>query len=439
MSARSHPLRWVPPLAVGLCTATAAEVAVALLLYNGPGFMRSLTAVLSIEAAAMGLGVWGAGGDEGDPQELLRRRWFFCMVAFLVATVFTASWGLVDALAGTALGQGLGLALLAALPLYGAGGVLGAMAAAAGRGAGGGVESVGGPALVGAALGFAATGAALPQVLTPASLFLVCLVLLSAGGLVYGSVLDARPRVHVRARASGGLGEVRVEDRAMAARGGVVRVLLEGGHVRRWMPLGAGGADPWDVAAFGALVGPDQEGAAVLLVGGGASLLPRRAMAERPLLRVDVVERSPETAELAREYLEAGPPPGVDGRASVRVGNLDDLIAGLGGRYLLVAVDAGALAPQGGVAALSAAAREALMRSVGHGGHLVIGPRAPEGGGWPFPTDWSVGRYVREVDEGLEGMGEDLPVREDVLVAVPPHGALPEALGPFLRLDVGEP
>lgn len=189
---RLRRLGWVPPLAVGLCAATAAEVAVALLLYEGPGFMRSLTAVLSVEATALGLGVWVAHSGSADPEEELRRRWLFCLVTFLLATLFAGSWSLVAGLGGTPLGQGLGLALMAALPLYGAGGVLGSLESAARAFAGAEGGSVGGPALVGAAVGFAGTGAALPKVVTPASLLLVCLVVLSGSALVYGLVREAQ-------------------------------------------------------------------------------------------------------------------------------------------------------------------------------------------------------------------------------------------------------
>lgn len=438
MSGRRHPLRWVPPLSVGLCTATAAEVAVALLLYNGPGFMRSLTVVLAIEAGSLGLGIWGVRADRGDPHEALRLRWLFCLGAFLLASVYTASWSLLEALGGSALGQGLGLAFTAALPLYAAGGVLGAMAHAArseGEGEGGGV---GGPALVGASVGFAATGAALPQVLTPASLFLVCLVLLSAGGLVYGSVLDARLRVLVRGRAPGRLGEVRVEDR-LGVSGGLVRLLLEGVHLRRWKALSGDAPEPWDVAALHALVERGREDAAILLVGGGASALPRRALAEGPGLRVTVAERSPEVVALGEEFLEAGFPPGADGRGALETGNLEDVLAGVAGPFALVAVDAAGLAPQGGVGALSLRAREALLRSVGEGGYLAFGPLLPERGEWSFPEGWEVGLYARTVARALEGMGGDLPERECILLGAPPGAALPPALGSFSRIEEGQP
>ena len=45
MSARLRRLGWIPPLLVGASTAIAAEVALGMLLYAGPGLERSLTTV----------------------------------------------------------------------------------------------------------------------------------------------------------------------------------------------------------------------------------------------------------------------------------------------------------------------------------------------------------------------------------------------------------
>jgi len=188
---RPHPLRWAPPFLVGVAAATAAEVALGLLLYDGPGLMRSLTTVLVVEAMALAVGLWGAPGHDDDVVESLRRRWLFCTVIYLVATLFSASWSLVEGLGGGALGQGLGLAALGALPLYGCGSVLAGMTAVDARSPGPS-DALGGPTALGAALGFLGTGMGLPRLLTPASLFLTCLVLLSAAGLIYGSVLDRK-------------------------------------------------------------------------------------------------------------------------------------------------------------------------------------------------------------------------------------------------------
>lgn len=428
-----HPFRWLPPFLVGVCTATAAEVAVGLLLYGGPGLMRSLTTILAVEAGALGVGFLTAPGVRPDLLDALRRRWLLTLVAFLVATLFSAFWSVVDLVGGSALGQGLGLGFLAAFPMYAAGSLLGAMSAAVpGESGEGGGSGVGGAAALGAGLGFAATGASLPQVFTPASLLLMCLVLLSAGGLVYGSVLDTRLRIHVRARRSSGLGDVRVEDRHLLSRDHAARLLMEGGHVRRWTTLGEDAPDPWDLEAYRTFAEAAGGGPSVLLIGGGASSLPRRALWESPGARVDVVERSYPVLELAREHLETGLHADADGRLGIWVGNPEDALGALHGPYRLVLLDTGALAPQGGVPSLSARGRELVMGSVEAGGVVVLGPRPPEAGSWAFPEGWSVRRYRRRHPELARGLGITAEP-EEVLVAGSPSGDLawPEAVGSF--------
>lgn len=433
MSSSRAP-RWLPPFIVGVCAATAAEVAVGLLLYGGPGLVRSLTAVLAVEAAALGVGLWTSPGARPDIVEALRRRWLFCLAAFLVATLFSAFWSVVEALGGTALGQGLGLAFLAALPLYAVGGVVGAMGGVADADPGGRARMVGGPAALGAALGFAVTGTALPQMFTPASLLLICLMLLSLGGMLYGSILEAQVRVHVRARRPSGLGEVRVEDRHLLSLDRAARALLEGDHVRRWTILGGPSEEPWDVSVFNAIMGPADASASVLLVGGGASALPRSALRERPSLRVEVLERSPSVVELGREHLEAGPQNGADGRMELRVGNLEDVVASPSGPFDLVMLDTAALEPQGGLPSLSSRLRASVVDCVSPQGFLVLGPFDPPAGSWAFPEGWSQGRYTRRVPSGIEGLGLRVPAEEVLWVGSPSTVALPEVLGAFARV-----
>lgn len=435
MTHSPHPLRWLPPFLVGVCAATAAEVAVGLLLYGGPGLMRSLTTVLSVEAGALGVGFFTAPTVRPDLVDALRRRWLFTLVAFLVATLFSAFWSVVELVGGSSLGQGLGLALLAALPLYASGALLGAMGTVADGDPGRRSRDVGGPAALGAALGFAATGASFPQVFTPASLLLMCLVLLSAGGLVYGSVLDTRLRVHVRARRPSPLGDVRVEDRHLLSRDQAARILLEGDHVRRWLPLGDDAGDGWDVEVFLGLVDGGSGQGSVLLVGGGASSLPRAILREHPGFQVDVVERSHPVVELGREHLDTGLGEGADPRLDLRVGNPEDATAQLPGPHHVVMVDTAALAPQGGAAALSSRHRRDLATGVHAEGALVLGPLPIVAGGWAFPEGWSHGRYVRRLPEGLGGLGVCLALDQEILVGSPDAGRVwPDALGPFRRV-----
>ncbi|GMV04983.1 MAG: hypothetical protein AMXMBFR53_12630 [Gemmatimonadota bacterium] len=440
MTSSPHPFRWLPPFLVGVSAATAAEVAVGLLLYGGPGLMRSLTAVLAVEAGALGVGFLTAPGPRPDLVDALRRRWLFTLVAFLLATLFSAFWSVVELVGGTALGQGLGLGFLAALPLYAAGSLLGAMGTLAQTAPDGSGAGVGGAAALGAALGFGATGASLPQVFTPASLLLMCLVLLSAGGLVYGSVLDTRLRIHVRARRPSGLGDVRVEDRHLLSRDHAARVLMEGDFVRRWVMLGEEAGDAWDLAAYRALLDVGSPGASVLYVGGGGSPLPRTALWEHPDVRVDVVERSHPVVELGREHMETGLYGGPDGRLGIWIGNAEDALGSLEGRYALVLVDTCALAPQGGVSSMSHRHRAVVLERVAEGGVLVLGPASPESGSWDFPEGWSTCRYARPVPDGVGGLGIPLPESEVILVGSPaPHRTWPEALGGFRRAEAAVP
>lgn len=189
MRDRAHPLAWAPPLLVGASAAIAAEVAIGILLYAGPGFLRSLTTILAVEGASLSLGLRGVPPLDRDLIERMRRRWLFCLASFLVAATFGTVWSLVPDLGEGRLGQGLGLALLAALPLYACGAVLGGMGSVSASAPARGTRGPGAAAALGAALGFVITGGLLPRAPIPASLLVACLVLLSAGGMLYGVVL----------------------------------------------------------------------------------------------------------------------------------------------------------------------------------------------------------------------------------------------------------
>jgi hypothetical protein len=192
MSEREHPLDWVAPLLVGAAAAVAAEVAMGMLIYAGDGFLRSLTTVLAVECVALGVGLWSAPAPHPELVDRLRRRWMLCLFAFIGASAFGVLWSVVSIIGSGAVGQGLGLTLLAALPLFASGAVLGGMGSVARSGVAGRMREPGASAALGASLGFVLTGLLLPRVPIPASLLVGCLVLLSAGGLVYGVVLGAQ-------------------------------------------------------------------------------------------------------------------------------------------------------------------------------------------------------------------------------------------------------
>ena len=430
MTRRAPRLEWVPPLLIGVSAAVIAEVSMSMLLYGGPGFVRSLTTVLAVQGLAFAGGLWSRPSADRDLVDRLRRRWLLCLGAFVVAAVFGTGWSVFPALSEGGLGQGAGLALLAALPLYAAGGVLGGMSVLAATDAGERLAAPGAAAAAGAALGFVLTGLALPRVPRPASLILVALVLLSLGGMVYGGVLAFRTEVRELGRRPGRGTEVSVEERRRSASDLAVRELREGGTVRRWIPLGRAEPVPWDVAVLrgtGVLRAMSEEPAdpgesdegpdrprRVLLVGGGASPAVRAFVEGASEGTVDVVERTAAVVELGRDHFDTGLSVGRNGRSAVAVGNLDDAIAACDGSYDLVVVDSTALEPIGGVAGLSTMARRRLPALVRPGGVLAWGPEA-DGLGFPAPGGgWESRRYRRRVRVGDEEALESVAlVRRD--------------------------
>ena len=325
MSTRSRRAEWLPPLLVGVACATAAEIAVGVLLYAGAGLMRSLSTVLVVEASALAIGLWSAPGPGPDLVSRLRRRWVLCLVSFLAAAFYGTSWSVLRELGDTAVGQGFGLML--------------------------------------------------PRSPVPSYLLIGCVALLSVAGMVYGVVLGARSHIEVKANRSASAFPVRVEDRRLSEDGLVWRFLLEGELVRRAISLsGENAVVPWDIAVGRGLMPPLEASWRVLVVGGGASSLPRMVVLEHPTGSVDVLERVGAVVELGREHFETGLGVGRTERSSVAVGNLDDLVEGLSGSYDLVVVDGAALASLGGAGGLSRRAKSALGQRVSAGGVLVWGP-----------------------------------------------------------------
>ena len=401
----------------GAAAAVAAEVSMSLLLYAGPGLARSLTTVLTVQAAALSAGLWSAPvSSRPDLLEAVRRRWLLCLGAFVLATLYSAFWSVLEPVGGKALGQGMGLGLMAALPLYACGTVLGGMGSVAVVGGVAGVRSIGGAAFTGALLAFAATGVALPRALAPASLFLGCLILLSAAGLIWGGMLDRQLRVEVKVKRPSPWGEVRVEDRRLPAEEQSARVLVEGDHVRRWISTESTAVVPWDVSVLRGWASAEERSGRVLLVGGGASQLPVAAVRDFPGISVDVLERNPAVVELARDHLETGSS-GESERLRLYTGNLEDLLEGLEpGGYDLVIVDGMSLGPLGGVRGVARGAYATLHGLVSGAGALAIGPM---GSSRPLPSGWASATLRRTLGYPAGGLELEWPEEEQVLVAFP--------------------
>ena len=374
-SRRSPRLEWVPPLLVGASAAIAAEVALSLLLYGGPGLVRSLTTVLGVEGFSFAAGLWSAPGPGRDVIDRVRRRWILGLVVFLVAATYGSAWTFIPLLGEGWMGQSAGLVIMGAAPLYAAGSVLGGMTSAAVTDEGGRLSGPGAAAAAGAALGFVLTGFMLPRVPMPGTMLVGCLVFLSVAGMIYGSVLGSRTEVFIEARRPSPNGEVRVQERRLES-DGVARVeLFEGDVLRRSKDLAGGASDlPWDVAAVRAVMPSLESPWRVLFLGGGASSAPRSTVEEYPTAEVEVAERTAAVVELGREYFGTELSVGSVERQAVAVGNLDDLIASVRTTYDLIVVDLDALAPIGGLRGLSRATLWRTVDAVGPAGVVAFGP-----------------------------------------------------------------
>jgi hypothetical protein len=398
----------------------AAEVSVGLLLYAGPGLVQSLTTILTVQAAALSLGLWTApAGDREDLPEAVRRRWLLSLGAFALAALYSGFWSVLEPAGSAAVGQGLGLAFMGAFPLYAIGTALGGMAGVAARHDQLRDQRVGASAFMGAVLGFAVTGFALPRALAPASLFLGSLVLLSAGGLIWGGSMDRLVRTRARARRLTPWGSVRVEDRLLPDTDAALRVLWEGAHVRRWLTPQADALTPWDLLVFRKWAHAGAGDGRVLVVGGGASVLPGAAAREFPAVVVDVLEGNPAVVEMANQHMHGdGDPPSQ--ATEVTAGPLLDGLEAAGAGYDLVVVDTLALGHMGGVEGSSQRFRSAIKAVVAPEGALAVGPA---GGLELVPPMWTTRRMIRTVDVPFQELGLPLEPREEILVSSPAGGA----------------
>lgn len=405
-------LEWVPPLLVGASAAVAAEVALSLLLYGGPGLVRSLTTVLGVQGFAFAAGLWSAPGPGRDLVDRVRRRWILGLVVFLVAATYGSAWTFIPLLGEGRLGQSAGLVIMGAAPLYAAGAVLGGMTSAAVTDEGGRLSGPGAAAAAGASLGFVLTGFMLPRVPMPGMMLVGCLVLLSVAGMVYGAVLGSRTEIFVEAHRPSVSGDVRVQERHLESEGIAHVELFEGDFLRRSKDAGSGASTPaWDEAAVRALLPPSGSAWRVLCLGGGVSSAPRSALREHPTVQVDVAERTAAVIELGREYFDTGLSVGVVERQAVAVGNLDDLIASVRTTYDLILVDLDALAPIGGLRGLSRATLWRTTDAMTPSGVVAFGPSLVE----PVPEhleEWSRTRVP--VGKGLLTLFSRVPLAEGV-------------------------
>ena len=179
--------RVLPPFLVGAVALVAAELALSLLLYARPGFLRALTAVLGVQLAslAVGLALGPRRTAEGewtvDAAVSLRWRWLLAVGALAVASVAAGGWTLLGGLGGTALQRGVAVSALGALPLLTLGAVLGGLAARSPE------VRVGAWAAGGGAVGAALLGGVLLTRVLPVSLLVGSAMVVS-----FAAILDGR-------------------------------------------------------------------------------------------------------------------------------------------------------------------------------------------------------------------------------------------------------
>jgi hypothetical protein len=235
----SSLVTWIPPFVVGLSAAVAGELAVGLLLYATPGFLRALTLILAVLLGSLALGLWTSlPPSEERYTESLRRRWLLTLISYAGGSAVSGAWSLQRGLSEDMLSRGAGLALLAALPLYASGALLGAMPSR--RWPWARRIPVGASATAGACVGTVLAGYVLISWLLPVSIYAFCLVLLSAGALIHGLILTAAGERRVLLTVPSPYGRVRVEEWTWGKRVRPVRVLLENERVR-----GAEDAEGW--------------------------------------------------------------------------------------------------------------------------------------------------------------------------------------------------
>jgi hypothetical protein len=166
----ARALLFLPPLLLGMVLAASGFLAAGMLLYSGEGLVQALSVIMAVQA--------------------LRRRWLSALLAFLAAALYAGGWSFLGEGASRPLSLGLGLAFLGALPLYGGGGVVGAIVRLAQEQGRSGAFPLAWVA-AGGAVGFLLSGIALQPRVFPVTFYMMALVVLSGGSLLEAILLGA--------------------------------------------------------------------------------------------------------------------------------------------------------------------------------------------------------------------------------------------------------
>lgn len=247
MTALHRRISWLPPFLLGASGATSAELAAGLLLYTGGGFLRSLTVLLAVELLALGLGLASSLHLGPGDLQAVRRRWLGALLAFAAAAGYAAAWSVGGGFSAAPLAQAGGLALVAGLPLFAVGAALGGVGAAAGDPG----RAPGAAGAVGAAAGVTATGLIGVPRLEPPSIFLFCVVAVSAAALIHGWLVDRMVVVRVLAEdaGDGDVPRIRLEERIRGDTRGRGRLVTVDGRPAGGEVEGDGPLLPWERAA----------------------------------------------------------------------------------------------------------------------------------------------------------------------------------------------
>ncbi len=295
----------VPPFILGACLAVASKVAVGLLLYGGVGFIEALSVILATLAGALAFGMWTGRGIHPDASvEGVRRRWLLTLVSFTAAVVFSGAWEYFGAFGVRPWSQAMGLALLAGLPLFFGGSLLGAMTRAGSvlhPPPGVSRLSPGVAAILGTAAGFMLAGFVLFPRFSAPHLLLVCVVLLSAGALVHGWILDQVILVRNVERRASDRGELRVDHWVRGRPRSVLRALQENDRLRGLETEQGDPRIPAEVALQHLLPGL-RDPRTVLFVGGGAMTVPCLLRRYHPDARIVVLEENQTLTDLAYSH-----------------------------------------------------------------------------------------------------------------------------------------
>jgi len=321
--------------------------------------------------------------------------------------------------------RGLGLALLAGLPLYSVGRVLSAIAGTSSSG-----RRVAVSAAVGGTAGALLVGLVLVSSLMPVSMYGFCLVALSGAALVHGRVLDRRPEEHLVDEGPSLFGQVQVVDRRWGTPRRSQRLLLVGGRL-------VGGTEedealrPWESAAAALLPRTHGDERPVLVIGGSSVVLINRLMAEG--IPVVVVERNVVVRRMTRRHFGLGE--GSQEGASRKVFEGDELPDG--DLFRAVVVDGAALSSGEPIYLPTSSELRRFRDLTARDGFLLLGGDDPTHllgeeaqavlRARTAPAGWTEATIYRSLDGEKPGDG---------LMAFGAVAAFPRRIGEMMRVEL---